>query len=278
MYEKIIFTDSPGGQKFALPSFFGQDMPQALGGGGSCRYCGREHQFASGAAWREAVALMRLLGEHQRIDFSVPAAAADPRFATDYLFGEARGQMFGVMVCRGQDENTQVLRAFSGQYNGEWEVDGWVGPLFDVAAFRALACDVEQEVKELGVRIDALAEEDSEKAVLRRERRELSRKLMQELHALYALHNFRGEVRSLAEAFIGPSGIPTGAGDCCAPKLLDHAARNKLIPLGIAEFYWGRENRSKTREHGRFYAACREKCAPILGFMLCGLEEEQGKL
>jgi hypothetical protein len=215
---------------------------------------------------------MTVLAEKQRIDLQASDRQANPRFGTDYLFGEARGQMFGVMVCRDRQGARQVLRAFSCQYNGVWEVEGWVPPLFEVTAFKTLTADVERRIKEMGKEIDSLVEGLPRRDRLTAERRQLSRRLMQEIHALYRLHNFRGAVRSLAEAFIGPGGIPTGVGDCCAPKLLNHAARNNLTPLGIAEFYWGMENRSRTRRHGHFYPACREKCAPILGFLLCGLE------
>ena len=94
---------------------------------------------------------------------------------------------------------------------------------------------------------------------------------MKDLHATYLLTNFRGESKSLTDVFLGTSGIPTGTGDCCAPKLLNYAAKHNLTPLGISEFYIGKENRSKTKEHGTFYPACSSKCQPILGFLLCGL-------
>ena len=62
---------------------------------------------------------------------------------------------------------------------------------------------------------------------------------------------------------------------CCAPKLLNQAALAGLAPLSLAEFYFGRENRSQTRQHGRFYAPCTDKCSALLGFMLCGAGEQR---
>ena len=126
-----------------------------------------------------------------------------------------------------------------------------------------------------------MAEADCQPALrlaLAKERRHLSRSLMARVHSLYRLRNFRGQESGLQAAWTGPGGIPTGAGDCCAPKLLNLAARKNLIPLGMAEFYWGRENKSATRQEGSFYPACSDKCAPILGFMLCGLEELHARL
>lgn len=248
-------------------------QPADLRSGGLCARCGTMHSFASSdEARREALLLMEALRNKQRLDLHLDDAAADPKFRTDYLFGEARGQMFGVMVSRDENGQRHVLRAFSCQYNGEWELEGWVGPLFDVAAFQQLTSDVERRVKELGREIEEREAGGLDAQPLKQERRELSRSLMKEIHALYRLSNFRGETRPIAEVFLGANGIPTGAGDCCAPKLLNHAARHHLTPIGIAEFYWGAENRSQTREHGRFYPACQDKCAPILGFLLCGLE------
>ena len=113
----------------------------------------------------------------------------------------------------------------------------------------------------------------TEKKNLLRERRKHSRTLMIELHALYRLHNFSGRTASLAEIFSHNQGIPTGTGDCCAPKLFNYAAAHNLLPLALSEFYWGRENKSGSKKHGSFYTPCKEKCAPLLGFLLCGLEE-----
>jgi hypothetical protein len=190
----------------------------------------------------------------------------DARFSTDYLLGPARGQMFGVLECRAADGNLVVLRAFSCQYNGEWRVDGWVPPVLDVVEFHRITEPVDREIKAL----DRMISEGATPGLIQR-RRALSRDLTTRIQGLYRFTNFRGQTRPLTEVFQG--GIPTGAGDCCAPKLLNHAALQGLTPLGISEFYWGRENRSGTRRHGEFYPACAEKCQPILGFMLCGTGE-----
>ena len=61
---------------------------------------------------------MQELEDSQRIDYQNVPADADPRFSTDYLFGEARGQMFGLLECRDDQGRIVVLRAFSSLYNG----------------------------------------------------------------------------------------------------------------------------------------------------------------
>ena len=66
--------------------------------------------------------------------------------------------------------------------------------------------------------------------------------------------------------------IPTGTGDCCAPKLLHYAASHGLKPLALAEFWWGESSQDKVQ--GEFYGACVERCQPLMGFLLSGLKTE----
>jgi len=69
--------------------------------------------------------------------------------------------------------------------------------------------------------------------------------------------------------------LPCGCGDCCAPKLLAECARLGLRPIAIAEVWMGVPARQEgDRQEGGFYGACRGRCRPILGHMLCGAESE----
>ncbi len=243
----------------------------ALSCSGYCPHCKTEHSLGQGAARTYCLELMQILEEKKRIDLQSGDDKANPMLSTDYLFGKARGQMFGVMVYRHPDGSTGTLRAFSGQYNGIWHVKGWAPPLVDEKIFQNISYGVEKEIKRIGRRIDVTPPSLERKNLVRR-RKSLSQQLMKDIHALYKLVNFRGQSSSLHGAFTGPKGIPTGTGDCCGPKLLHYAATHGLKPLGLAEFYWGKENKSGSRKHGRFYSSCKAKCQQILGFMLCGLE------
>jgi hypothetical protein len=214
---------------------------------------------------------MRQLSFHKSLDLATSPSSPNPLLSTASLYGEARGKMFGVMECLAKDGSLVFLQAFSGQFNGLWEIDGWAPPLFDARRMAAISFEVEKEIKRVGAE---MAEPNCiGKRELQLYRRQLSQDLMRQIHGLYRLRNFRGEETSLFSAYCGENGIPTGTGDCCAPKLFNLAARRNLIPLGIAEFYWGKENKSGGRQEGTFYPSCAEKCGPILGFMLCGLEE-----
>ena len=101
-------------------------------------------------------------------------------------------------------------------------------------------------------------------ASLREQRADASRRLMRRMHAAYVVKSVGGRTRPMREVFGGD--MPSGTGDCCAPKLLHHAATLGLRPLGLAEVWWGR---APGRVEGRMYGACKEKCAPLLGFLLC---------
>lgn len=94
---------------------------------------------------------------------------------------------------------------------------------------------------------------------------------MQQIHDCYRLTNFRAETRSLRSLFT-QGAPPSGAGDCAAPKLLAYAARHGLRPLALAEFWWGAPPGGGGRVSGAFYPACRDKCGPLLPFLLQGLQ------
>ncbi len=107
---------------------------------------------------------------------------------------------------------------------------------------------------------------------LKQQRKIRSRQLQTQMHAAYNLMNFLGTSSSLRELM--PAGIPTGTGDCCAPKLLHYAASQQLKPIAMAEFWWGESSADKFQ--GEFYGACVERCQPLMGFMLSGLTASAG--
>lgn len=238
---------------------------------GYCKSCGKVHTLGEGNSRQYALALIDRLESEKRIDFL--SETADPKYSTDCLFGEFRGQMFGVLECVDEKGGTVILKSYSCQHNGIWNCEGWVPPLVDPEVYQKVMAPSEKAIKALCRRIDVLGKDDPQRKSLVNERKAISQELMKRLFRLYSFTNFRSETVSVEKAFYKDKGIPTGTGDCCAPKLLNYAALNKLKPLGISEFYFGLETKSGGRKHGEFYSSCDIKCEPILGFMLCGLED-----
>lgn len=122
----------------------------------------------------------------------------------------------------------------------------------------------------------ALSEYEDQLKTLRDDRRRESEALQQWLFTQYKVCNARGETRTLLDLFAEEMGQlpPAGAGDCCAPKLLQYAYKHGLQPLAIAEFWWGPPSYDYLRQPKHFYPACQSKCRPILPFMLQGLDVE----
>ena len=243
---------------------------------GYCNACGTVHTLPTKGAQEKAKDLFHILEKKQTIDIFTDTNH-DPRCSTKELFGEQRGKMFGVLECVDRAGGTVWLYAFSGQYNGLWQVNGWMPPLFDIKRFAQIHDPIEQRIKKLGRELAGHPIDSPDRKRLLKTRRQLSRDLMAQIHDLYTVHNSCGTVATLHQAFLHRGNKPTGTGDCCAPKLLNHAALSGLLPCSLAEFYFGKSNRSKTREHGRFYLPCKDKCQPLLGFLLCGLDQKRHK-
>lgn len=119
-----------------------------------------------------------------------------------------------------------------------------------------------------------LKEAEAQLSAMKEKRRADSEALQQWLFTNFRLLNARGESRSLSEIFADtPMPVPpSGAGECCAPKLLQAAYLQGWHPLAIAEYWYGRGKEGEVRIHGRHYPACRGKCRPVLGWMLQGLD------
>lgn len=117
---------------------------------------------------------------------------------------------------------------------------------------------------------------DDETDRLKQLRRQLSDNLQQWLFSRYDMLDANGTRRNLCSIFADtPQRIPpAGAGDCCAPKLLQHAYLCRMRPVCMAEFWYGASPKGEIRRHLNYYPACRGKCLPILRHMLQGLDVE----
>lgn len=177
------------------------------------------------------------------------------------------GKMFGVLVYEGG-----YLAAFSAKLDGSYFHEGFVPPVY--------------EMKEEPIGTN----------------KEESRRLQRLLFANYNFINGKGETKNLLEIFKDEKVVspdewfnkelkserinelrkdplpPSGAGECCAPKLLQYALTHKLKPVSLAEFWVGAPSKTEIRQEGAFYAPCSGKCIPILRHMFEGLAIEDWRL
>lgn len=129
------------------------------------------------------------------------------------------------------------------------------------ARWRAEREEAEQQRKRLTRRL----------AALERLRRLVSQEVSWQLYDTYQFESARGRQLSL-RALFEPRVPSSGTGDCAAPKLLVHALARRLTPLALAEFWWGAPPPGGARVEGAFYPACKDKCGPLLPFLLDGLD------
>ena len=164
------------------------------------------------------------------------------------------GKMFGVLVVEKDGvwqtaEGVTFIAAFSAQLDGRYDHEGFVPPVF------------EMKTPPIGTS------------------KEESRRLQRLLFAQYHLQNGKGEQKNLIEIFQNEQPIlspeewfnkgeglkvkgeglkvkgegdsstlpPSGAGECCAPKLLQYAFQHGLKPLALAEFWGVTEGRTVLR-------------------------------
>ena len=178
-----------------------------------------------------------------------------------------QGKMFGVLVYDvtsndqspiGNDQS--YLAAFSAMLDGSYHHEGFVPPVYEAVQ------------PPVGTS------------------REESQRLQRLLFANYRFTNLQGDTSNLLEIFANEKPIlspeeyfdkstitnqkskittpPSGAGECCAPKLLHYALSHGLKPIALAEFWVGAPSRTDVRQEGVFYAPCAGRCRPILKWML----------
>ena len=188
--------------------------------------------------------------------------------------------MFGILVVE-RDGDLGYLAAYSGQIDILEDDDFFVPPVFDYLQPDGYFKQEEAVISRINHNILLLENDeanDNSKDIdnLKNERKSRSQALQQWLFSHFIMLNANGERRDLLDIFSDTpiKFPPSGAGECCAPKLLQYAFLNGMRPLRIAEFWWGESPKREIRHHLHFYPACRGRCLPILSFMMQGLNVE----
>lgn len=203
--------------------------------------------------------------------------------------------MFGALVCLDENGEQVVLRAFSGSLGGKWNIEGFVPPLFDEEKYNVAISINDKKIHELSVAPPG--ETYEQKSARKKLRIKLCNETLRRIYALYNFfcadgiaRNFNDIVKEkLYASFRHEENfsqnenreknergekcsflIPTGTGDCCAPKLLSCAFEKKLLPLSLEEFYWNGADAQKfdNADNAEFKNPCDEKCGIILPLIL----------
>lgn len=203
--------------------------------------------------------------------------------------------MFGALVCLDENGEQVVLRAFSGSLGGKWNIEGFVPPLFDEEKYNAAISINDKKIHELSV--TPAGETSEEKSARKKLRIKLCNETLRRIYALYKFfcadgiaRNFNDIIKEkLYASFHHEENhtqnenreknmrdekrnflIPTGTGDCCAPKLLSYAFEKKLRPFSLEEFYWNGTDAQKfdDTDNANFKNPCDKKCGIILPLIL----------
>ena len=221
----------------------------------------------------------------------------------------SRGKMLGVLIVKTKKEGLYFLAAYSGQLAGRYDIPFFVPPIYDLLQPDGYFQKEQAEISKINATIRQLEGENNmdshpedftrlqrvEISALKHLRRQRSEALQDWLFDQYIIRNAREEEKTITQIFkdyyrekmlhpehyesnLQKHHIPSGTGECCAPKLLQYAYLNHLQPVCMAEFWLGRSPKDEVRHHGQFYPACSKKCKPLLHFMLQGLDVEESFL
>lgn len=174
-------------------------------------------------------------------------------------------------------QRKEKLAVLTPQEYAEFEAYMIKHSLHDKHQFNVLCAQWEEQLN--AVR-NEISEFEAKIESLKKDRKEKSNALQQQLFEQYAFLNQYGQTKSLYDIFSETvfGKPPSAAGECATPKLLQYAFLNGYKPLAMAEFWWGASPKSEIRVHGQFYPACTGKCKPILAHMLQGIDIDDDPL
>lgn len=204
-------------------------------------------------------------------EFQAFIAVASQKWKHD--FRTQKGKMFGTLVVQKEDHTYCYIGTVSGKLPGNAICNQFVPSVFDDSIDDFFINRGMTELTQIGLQIKA-THHPSEIISLKEERRRKSIALQQRLFENYHFLNLSGETKNLLEIFeLSSHGSPpSAAGECAAPKLLHYAIRHRLKPIALTEFWWGSSIKHPEKEHKVFYPACKNKCRPILEYMLADTE------
>ncbi len=180
-----------------------------------------------------------------------------------------KGKMFGVLVVQKLDDTYGYIGTNSGKLPGNATCDKFIPSLFDASIDDFFFDKGMTELTEICNQVNT-STNPIEIGLLKEKRKQKSIGLQKRLFENYNFINLSNKKKNLLDIFMQASnGIPpSAAGECAAPKLLQYAIIHQLKPIALSEFWWGNPSKNKERAHKVFYPACKNKCRPILEYML----------
>lgn len=185
------------------------------------------------------------------------------RSRADWMTEVEAGKTLGVLIVQTDEGGLAFLAAFSGLLGGENRTDYFVPPIYDLLTPGGYFQREQARISSMEAGAEASAA------------------LQDWLFHQYQCLSATGERADIMDIFLryyrattlrpehlarnaASHHIPSGTGDCCAPKLLHYAFAHKFRPLAIGEW---------TSRGGRihFRPACQGRCRPLLWFMLQGV-------
>jgi len=187
----------------------------------------------------------------------------------EHSFRSQKGKMFGVLVIQKKDTSYAYLGTVSGKLFGNTTCNKFIPSVFDDSVDDFFINRGMNELTEIGEKIKNSCNQ-SEIIELTENRKQKSLNLQQRLFENYQFQNILGIKKNVLQIFKNSShgNPPAATGECTAPKLLQFAFQHQLKPIALVEFWWGNSPKNKEREHKVFYPACKNKCRPILEYML----------
>jgi len=184
-------------------------------------------------------------------------------------FHVKKGKMFGILVVQKQDKTYGYLGTISGKLPENDICNRFTPSVFDDSVDNFFINRGMSELSRIGSIIKTTTDK-SEILLLKEKSKQKSISLQKRLFENYVFSNISGNEKNILDIFEDSShgNPPSAAGECAAPKLLHFAIKNDLKPIAVAEFWWGNPLKNKEREHSMFYPACKNRCRPILEYML----------
>ena len=202
------------------------------------------------------------LSEPEKADWVLAKALEHMRTTKDET-GKTAGKMLGALLCKNAKDELVVLWAYSGEIADGWREANAEVTRLQKAVEKAKDLPERTEVEKLLKKAEELRDSAGKGDALKEEfvRKYWSDPIPQ-TGPDAILRSASGAVESIEKLNHGNTKTPHGV--CAAPKMIQQAHQKGLVPIGMAEAWFGGGDNA----HGEFVASC-DTCMKNVGFQLC---------